>query len=401
GAFGAAAGGFGAGATGGLAQTLASNQRRLVWVSVRVQQQAVLTASVDQRPYGQTPLFDLVPDSVVKSLKENPLGARLLDANRLSIHEEATRAAAAATSSLTRMAPSQVTRNKLRMAGFHETSSFSKPNSGAASVSSTFSSSVNGTSDTTASARLATPRSGLGMSTMSESGGLPPSVFTPRASAKKVDWKQVYGSAPAGTSKANDGGFAVPRRPGAPAAAADESMFATSRAAPETPAQTPSKPPRAGVVTRGLAPPSILPAQGYEVSPVLTELQAYSPAQLSAVRNLTITHHEHGKVEFLEPVDLTGIKLTDLCGKYVSIVPGELLLYADVPANQVPVEGQGLKVKCRVTLRNKFPRSKATRQAMVGLPADDPTMQTFVARLKKAPGTVFESYDGRNGVWTF
>ncbi|KAL3232781.1 Uncharacterized protein RNJ44_04697 [Nakaseomyces bracarensis] len=135
----------------------------------------------------------------------------------------------------------------------------------------------------------------------------------------------------------------------------------------------------------------------YYISPSLETLCTCSPSELSNVRNLTVGHSKYGKVEFLEPVNLTGTPLGSICGDLVIFEPMSLLLYSNT--TDKPAFGDGLNVKARVFCYDCYPLNKSTRE-----PIKDPDhiiMKRHIERLKNTPNTQFESFDPHSGTYVF
>jgi nuclear pore complex protein Nup98-Nup96 len=348
------------------------------------QMQQSLSATVDSKPWGSTPLFDNVPEAVIKKVDSNPSTASIGSYSS----QNGTERKSPMASSLVKTAPMAVTRNKLRVAGFHQTSTFSKSQHGYFATSGA-NQQIQGSS---------TLKSLNGNQPGAPSVILPPHSFTPRSSVKKLEVR-------ASTNGSGDGYLSSSHRPTSSYFA--ESEFGSGGAGLETP----SKPPKSNTTflngrsnvnsTPGLTPlpkpSSSLPLGPYMMSPTPSAIRSMTDKELMQVRNLSITHPDFGSITFLEAVDLRGISPEELCGGLVTIEYGEIAVYPDL--SKKPSHGNGLNVRSRMTLRGMWPKSKVDKK-----PIRDPgsmAMETYIKRLKSLPGTIFETYDPNDGVWTF
>jgi len=98
-----------------------------------------------------------------------------------------------------------------------------------------------------------------------------------------------------------------------------------------------------------LAPQELLPKDpkpGYKITPSMSEIARMTTAQLKKVDGFII-ENEHGRIEFLEPVDLTGVDLEDA----VTIEPNAIEVYKDDDLSKVkPLLGQKLNHPAKATL---------------------------------------------------
>ncbi|KNE55191.1 hypothetical protein AMAG_17750 [Allomyces macrogynus ATCC 38327] len=324
-----------------------------------VQPQVALTAKIDSKPWGSTPLFDEVPDSVIKRVSEHPAAVLAPAPSRKSDSKKSPM-----VSTMTKTAPAALTRAKLRMAGFHQTSS-TVANKPALAPGMAQQGQSNGGLFGASIKALSTSAPAQQI--------MPPSAFTPRSTVKKLD---VRSTEPRAVLQGGASAAAAPP-------AFTDSTFSESELTRSV-LETPSKPPRAtGPV---LAKPNVISTAPY----IMT------PDQLAKVKNLTIEHPEFGVVEFLEPVDLRDIPIADLCGKYVLIKHGEFELFPDAPRTP---RGKGLNVRAKVTLRQMWPRRRGAREIVKD--TNTKMAEAFLKRLMNVGNTEFVEYDMDQGIWVF
>ena len=143
---------------------------------------------------------------------------------------------------------------------------------------------------------------------------------------------------------------------------------------------------------------SFLP-NDYYTSPAMDTLESKSLLDLRKVSNLVVGHKDYGKIEFLDPVDLSNTPLKLLCGTIIVFEPRACLVYPTSTTR--PKKGEGINVKARITVYNCFPLNKAT-----GEPIKDPNhpmIKRHIAMLKKDidGNKHFESYDPVTGTYVF
>ena len=138
----------------------------------------------------------------------------------------------------------------------------------------------------------------------------------------------------------------------------------------------------------------------YWVKPELSTLKKAGHDELSSFPNLVVGRKGYGEIQFLEPVDLTGLpKLGALLGNVVRFDDKECSVYPDSDDVDKPPPGSGLNVKARLILERCWANDKATRE-----PIKDPNHPLAVKhlkRLKNMKDTHFESFDMKTGTWTF
>lgn len=136
---------------------------------------------------------------------------------------------------------------------------------------------------------------------------------------------------------------------------------------------------------------------GYYISPSLETLASKSLPQLRKVSGLVIGHKDYGKIEFLEPVDLSNTPLALLCGNIIVFEPKSCIVYPN--SSTVPGPGEGINVRARISCYNCYPTDKATRAPIKD--ANHQLVKRHIEKLKKLPHTKFDSYDPTTGCWTF
>ena len=137
--------------------------------------------------------------------------------------------------------------------------------------------------------------------------------------------------------------------------------------------------------------------ENYYISPSLDTLSSMTLLELRKVPNLIVGHKLFGKIEFLQPVDLSNTPLPKLCGGIILFEPKHCILYSGVAERPAP--GSALNVSARITNFACYPVDKATRA-----PIKDPNHQLVkrhIESLRKVPYTRFEKYDPETGNYTF
>ncbi|KAG8218498.1 nucleoporin autopeptidase-domain-containing protein [Butyriboletus roseoflavus] len=138
----------------------------------------------------------------------------------------------------------------------------------------------------------------------------------------------------------------------------------------------------------------------YWVKPDLAKLKTYGYEELSSFKDLVVGRVGYGEIYFLEPVDLTGLpKLGALLGELVRFDDKECSVYPDGDEADKPAPGTGLNVKARITLLRCWATDKATREPIKN--EQVPTAVKHLKRLKSMKETHFESFDTKEGEWTF
>lgn len=138
----------------------------------------------------------------------------------------------------------------------------------------------------------------------------------------------------------------------------------------------------------------------YYVKPSLPELKKYSFGELSAVKGLVVGRVGYGEIEFLEPVDLTGLRrTTELLGDIVRFDDKECSVYPDLDDADKPPPGSGLNVRACITLVHCWALDKATREPIKD--EKHPHAVRHLKRLKGMKNTTFESFDIEEGKWVF
>ncbi|KAI9574825.1 nucleoporin autopeptidase-domain-containing protein [Boletus coccyginus] len=138
----------------------------------------------------------------------------------------------------------------------------------------------------------------------------------------------------------------------------------------------------------------------YWVKPDLAKLKTYGYEELSSFKDLVVGRAGYGEIQFLEPVDLTGLpKLGALLGELVRFDDKECSVYPDGDEADKPAPGTGLNVTARIILLRCWATDKATREPIKDEQA--PAAVKHLKRLKSMKGTHFESFDVKEGKWTF
>ncbi|KAL4076294.1 nucleoporin autopeptidase-domain-containing protein [Scleroderma citrinum] len=147
------------------------------------------------------------------------------------------------------------------------------------------------------------------------------------------------------------------------------------------------------------APPT--PQHGdYWVKPELATLKNTSYEELLSFRDLVVGRIDYGEIRFIEPVDLTGLpKLGALLGELVRFDDKECSVYPDGDDADKPAPGSGLNVRARIALVRCWATDKATREPIKD--EKDPRHVKHLKRLKSMKDTQFESFDIKEGKWTF
>lgn len=130
----------------------------------------------------------------------------------------------------------------------------------------------------------------------------------------------------------------------------------------------------------------------YWTQPSREQIENMSRTQLKAVSNFIVGRHGVGRVEFNQPVDLTGINFDDFFDKVVSLVVRSATVYPD--STKKPPMGKGLNVPSTITLENSWPRNKKGKT-----PLNE--HKKHVDRLKRVGDTKLLSYDKDKGLWVF
>lgn len=143
------------------------------------------------------------------------------------------------------------------------------------------------------------------------------------------------------------------------------------------------------------------PQEGdYWCKPSVPTLSLMSFDDIAELRGLVVGRVGFGKIEFLDPVDLTTLaKLSHLLGEQIRFDTQECIVYPDSDDIDKPPPGSGLNVRARITLLRCWPLDKATRE-----PIKDETLPQVIKhtkRLKHMKGTKFEGFDIQEGKWTF
>ena len=138
----------------------------------------------------------------------------------------------------------------------------------------------------------------------------------------------------------------------------------------------------------------------YYVRPSLADLKKRSFGELASTENLVVGRVGYGEIQFLEPVDLTGLrKTTELLGQVVRFDDKECSIYPELEETDKPTRGSGLNVSARIMLVNCWALDKATREPIKD--EKHPMAVKHLKRLKNMKKTHFESFDVDEGKWVF
>ena len=132
---------------------------------------------------------------------------------------------------------------------------------------------------------------------------------------------------------------------------------------------------------------------GITISPTLDELrdlvEKRGPEALTCVENFSVTDKEFGKVEWLEPVDVSRLDVA----RVVKFEKACLYLYPEDAGVEAPETGKGLKKSAMVTLAGIKPRK--------GTAAAKKRYEEKIESQTKAAGGELVSYDADVGEWKF
>lgn len=133
----------------------------------------------------------------------------------------------------------------------------------------------------------------------------------------------------------------------------------------------------------------------YYITPSLETLKSEPLEKLRKVDSLIVGHSEYGKIEFLEPVDLTLVPIDKLCGDIIEFGPRSISVYPK--SNTLPKAGEGINVRARITLYGCFPHDKSTKEPIKDV--NNPIMKRHITLLRKSES--FVSFDPVTGRYTF
>lgn len=137
----------------------------------------------------------------------------------------------------------------------------------------------------------------------------------------------------------------------------------------------------------------------YWCRPRIEKLKQMSQSELRSVDNFVAGRKGYGEVAYLEPVDMTGIDLSQLLGGVIEFGDQNISVYP--PGCPVPKakHGEGCNQPARVQLENCYAVDRATKQPIRD--ANDPKHQRFLQRIKSVAAQKFISYTADGGVWVF
>ena len=138
----------------------------------------------------------------------------------------------------------------------------------------------------------------------------------------------------------------------------------------------------------------------YWSEPPMATLSSWGHNELIAIEKLVVGRVGYGKITFLDPVDLTGSgSVKQLFGDLVRFEDKECSVYPDLDNVDKPPPGSGLNVRAMVELDGCWPVDKATREPIKD--ENHPQMVKHLKRLRGMKDTKFESFDMKDGKWTF
>ncbi|KAJ4479117.1 nucleoporin autopeptidase-domain-containing protein [Lentinula aciculospora] len=138
----------------------------------------------------------------------------------------------------------------------------------------------------------------------------------------------------------------------------------------------------------------------YYVKPKMETLKASGFDQLSSFKDLIVGRVGYGEIHFLEPVDLTGLlKLGELLGGVIRFEDKECSVYPDADDTEKPLEGSGLNVRARISLKRCWAMDKAHREPIKD--EKHPSAVKHLKKLRNMKDTHYENFDFSDGTWTF
>lgn len=129
----------------------------------------------------------------------------------------------------------------------------------------------------------------------------------------------------------------------------------------------------------------------YYIKPDLVDLSVMSDDELSHVPNFEVGRRGYGRIKFLSPVDVRGVKVNDIfVFKHKGVV-----VYPDDTTR--PPVGQGFNVPAMITLENVFPQKRGTKERIT----NPHTVAKYEQKLREKQGCTFVSYNTSSGEWSF
>jgi hypothetical protein len=140
--------------------------------------------------------------------------------------------------------------------------------------------------------------------------------------------------------------------------------------------------------------------EGYWMAPSVSDLRMYSREKLAALPSFVVGRKGYGQIEYLKPVDLTGLtSIGDVLGNVVVFGHGGVMVYPDEATKPREV-GEGLNQPAVVTIENIYP--KGTKGKVIE--PSDRQLSVFVTKLRQKiekKGGEHVSYDYTSGNWVF
>jgi hypothetical protein len=351
------------------------------------QQQAVLTASVDQPFNSGIPVFELLPGAAAgsASLAASAFGKKK-QPNFFMKRKPLPSAKVAASFSSSTASPSL--RGFVSASPLNGSVTATKPGPSGISLM------LKGGTTPGNSNSLSTFGSSFMGGSLSDKKGLSADVFVNspgRTSVKKLVLdKDVTGDelssviAKNAAGKKNVGN-ALELLRGSPAATTPNQSRALV-------AKPPTEP------TKEQAESDKLEKGDYWIQPSDTQLGGTPFRELEALQGFKCGRIGYGQVEFLDPVNLTTVgNVKEIPGKYIIFDEKECTVYPD--EQDKPPVGQGLNVHARITLQNCWAVDRATREPIKD--ENHPRYASHIKKLKGIPNTTFEKFDPETGEWSF
>ncbi|PVF98109.1 hypothetical protein CPB86DRAFT_785111 [Serendipita vermifera] len=349
------------------------------------QQQAALTASVDQPFNSGIPVFELLPGAAAASasLAASAFGKKK-QPNFFMKRKPLPSAKVAASFSSSTASPTL--RGFVSSSPLNGSVTATKPGPSGISLM------LKGGTTPGNSNSLSTFGSSFMGGSLSDKKGLSADVFVNspgRTSVKKLVLdKDVTGDelsnviAKNAAAKKNTGN-ALELLRGSPAATSNQSRALVAKPPTEPKEQTDS---------------DKLEKGDYWIQPSDTQLSATPFKELEALSGFKCGRVGYGQVEFLDPVNLTTVgNVKEIPGKYIIFDEKECTVYPD--EQDKPPVGQGLNVRARITLQNCWAVDRATREPIKD--ENHPRYASHIRKLKSIPNTTFEKFDPETGEWAF
>lgn len=135
----------------------------------------------------------------------------------------------------------------------------------------------------------------------------------------------------------------------------------------------------------------------YFISPSIEAFSSMSLLQLRKVSDLVVGHKYFGKIEFLDPVDLSNLPISSLCGKIIVFSSRTCIVNIDTES---PENGSnGLNVRAKTSLYKCYPMDKTKREPV--LDPEHVIVKRHIEKLKRLASPKFDSYEPQTGTYVF